>query len=296
MNRKSAVAILLITSLSCAASEAPELDVLSSPVGGPVADETTGAAGPADEMPIELQPVNAANATEVVLEAVGEFGYRDEMGVFVVDLLERDTAYLGVVVKTPDGRPVFGAEADLAMTGASRLLPGERTSDEYGQINFTVVGGVMGLDRVKATIGERSVDFALNVISLRASGFPSIPVLEDGLSWGDLMQAQLDYKDMRLVATFPDSIEERAGKVVKVSGFMMPLEPQLKQKRFVLTSNPPSCFFHIPGGPAGAIEVLAAEGIEATGDPIVLEGRFEPQKSSEIGVVYRLLEARRLDP
>ena len=76
----------------------------------------------------------------------------------------------------------------------------------------------------------------------------------------------------------------------------MPLEPALKQRRFLLTANPPSCFFHLPGGPAGAVEVFASEGIEASWDPVVLEGRFEPQRTSKAGVVYRLHEARLIKP
>lgn len=77
-----------------------------------------------------------------------------------------------------------------------------------------------------------------------------------------------------------------------LTGFMMPLDPNMQQKHFLLTSNPPSCFFHVPGGPTGAVETLAPDGVEVSWNPIVLEGRFEPQETSEIGVVYRLVDAR----
>ena len=109
------------------------------------------------------------------------------------------------------------------------------------------------------------------------------------------MSAKLDYNETGIVASFPTRITDRAGTIVKLSGFMMPLEADLKQRHFLLTSNPPSCFFHIPGGPAGSVEVVATEGIEVSFDPIVLEGRFEPQASSDLGIVYRLLEAKRID-
>ena len=131
------------------------------------------------------------------------------------------------------------------------------------------------------------------MISLRATGFPVPPKVEGGIGWNELLQAQLEYTDMRLIARFPESIKSRAGKTVKLSGFMLPLESELKQKRFLLTSNPPELLlFHIPGGPAGSVEVLAPEGIEVSWEPVVLEGRFEPQETSEIGVVYRLRDAR----
>ena len=44
------------------------------------------------------------------------------------------------------------------------------------------------------------------------------------------------------------------------------------------------------------MEVLAQDGIEASWDPIVIEGRFEPLETSETGVVYRLHDARLVKP
>ena len=88
----------------------------------------------------------------------------------------------------------------------------------------------------------------------------------------------------------------RANTTVKLSGFIMPLDPDIEQRHFLLTSNPPSCFFHIPGGPAGAVEVFASEGIEATWNPVVIEGRLETLDTGEYGVIYRLQDARAVEP
>ena len=245
----------------------------------------------------ELSPVSASDAIEVELEAIVELGYEDVDGRYVVDLLEQDQAYLGIRVTTPEGRPVVGAMPNISIEGTSRLVLQDIVSGDDGVLSFGVVGNQMGLDVVKASIGAAEVEIAINVISLRAAGFPTPQELDDGIPWSELMQARLQYKDRKLVATFPDSISAKAGQVVKLSGFMMPLEPTLMQKHFLLTSNPPSCFFHIPGGPAGSVEVVALEGIEvSTWDPIVIEGRFEPQSSSDIGVVYRLLDAKLVKP
>ncbi len=243
-----------------------------------------------------LAAVAASDAGEVVIEAIVERGYQDEQGRYVVDVLERDQAYLGVRITTTDGRPVQGAVPNIEVEGASRLVLPELVSAEDGVLSFGVVGGQMGLDTVKASIGDSSVEFMINVISLRAAGFPTLPSVEGILPWSDLMQAQLEYDEMVLRAKFSPEVQAQAGKTVKLSGFMMPLDPDLKQKHFLLTSNPPSCFFHIPGGPAGSVEVLADEGIEVSWNPIVIEGRFEPQASSDIGVVYRLLDARLVNP
>ncbi len=251
-----------------------------------------------DDALVYKEPVSIedADVKNLVLDAIVEYGYQDEEGRYVVDLLERDKAYLGVRVTTTDGHPVVGAMPNISIDGKSRLLLAELTTAEDGVMNFGVIGGQMGLDRVTASVGEKSVEYAINVISLRAAGFPTLEVLEDGLGWDELLSARLEYKDMGYVATFPDSIKSRAGETVKISGFMMPLQPDLKQKHFLLTSNPPSCFFHVPGGPAGSVEVVAAEGVEVSWNPVVLEGRFEPQETSDIGVVYRLLDAREVKP
>ncbi len=243
-----------------------------------------------------VEPIPAEEVEEFVLDGIFEVGYQDEQGRYFIDLLERDKAYIGVRVTTPDGRPVVGAMPDISVEGSSRLLLSELTSAEDGVMNFGVIGGQMGLDTVTARIGNAKVEFAINVISLRAMGFPTLEAIEGGIAWDELMQARLEYKDMSLVATFPESIQKKAGETVKLTGFMMPLEPEMTQKHFLLTSNPPSCFFHVPGGPAGSVEVLAPEGVEVSWNPIVLEGRFEPQETSDIGVVYRLLDARIVEP
>lgn len=246
-------------------------------------------------------PIKAADAGEVRIEALVEVGYLDEQGRYVVDLLQQDFAYLAVRVETPEGRPVLGAAPAFALEGTSQLLePREisprATTDEFGVVEFAVVGGQMGLDRVKVALGDASTEILVNVISLEAAGFPMPPVVEGGLPWQDLMQARIRYEENMLVADFPEPVAARAGEAVKLSGFMTPLEPELEQRRFLLTSNPPSCFFHVPGGPAGAVEVFARDGIEVSWDPVVLEGRFEPQQRSEVGVVYRLRDARLVDP
>ena len=269
------------------------------------ADELAAEA-PADALTAQPEdaaniPVSAADAADVSLEVRSEYGYRDEQGRYVVDLLEQDYAYVSVVVKTGDGRPVEGAAIDLKLTGGSRLvqpdeLSDRATTDVIGLVEFAVVGGPMGLDQVDLSIGDAKETVLFNVISLRAAGFPALPEVEGGLTWGELMSARVRYEDMSLVADFPKSISERSGEVVRVSGFMMPLDPNLKQRRFLLTSSPPSCFFHVPGGPSGAIEVLSEVGIEASWDPVVIEGRFEPQSTSKIGVVYRVLDATLVTP
>ena len=243
---------------------------------------------------VEKLPPNPA--PEIELEGLVEAGYQDEDGRYVVDLLERSSTYLGVLVSATDGQPVVGSTAELSLQGTSQLVPGERISDDNGLIEFQVIAGQMGLDQITVQVGDQRIEFVVNVISLSSTGFPEPKLIEGGIPWSDLLEVQLEYKDRVLYADFSKRVRERAGEVVKLSGFMMPLDPDIKQKRFILTSNPPSCFFHIPGGPAGSVEVFAPDGIDIAWNPIVIEGRFEPQETSDIGVVYRLLDARLVTP
>ena len=204
--------------------------------------------------------------------------------------------YLAIQIETPDGRPVEDAEPEFSIEGTSRLLRPEEiamlpTTDEYGIVDFAVAGGDMGVDRVEVTYAGESTEILVNVISLEALSYATPLTGEGFLAWSDLMQAQVRYEDMTLFAEIPPAVSERSGDTVKLSGFMMPLEAGLKQEWFLLTTHPPGCFFHVPGGPSGAVEVFAAEGIEVSWNPIVLEGRFEALEESD-SAVYQLHDAR----
>jgi len=264
-------------------------------------DEEMAAEPPADfySWPVDellLEPVAAAEAPEVRLQVLAETGYVNEHGQYVFDMLESDYGYLAVQLTTPEGRPVQGASPTFEVTGTSRVVEAATArhgeTDETGIVEFGVIGGVMGLDRVEVTYGDSTLEILINVISLAAAGFPELEEVDGALRWADLMQARVRYGGEQMTAEFPAAVAEQANRTVTLVGFMMPLEPDLKQRTFLLTSNPPSCFFHVPGGPAGAVEVLAPDGIEMTWDPLILEGRFEPQSVSERGVVYRLRDAR----
>lgn len=281
-----------------ASTELPELGALT-------ADEIAIEPPPPEfdhaiEEPL-LPPINAEDVTTVEIEPMAEGGFINAKGNYVVDVLEQDYAYLGIRLTTPEGQPVQGGTATFSIEGSSTLIPPEEvspeaTSDENGTIQFAVVGGKMGLDTITANYGQTRAEILINVISPSEAGIPDLPKVEGALTWAELMQTKLRYQDKELVADFPANIRSRAGKTVKITGFMMPLETDLRQRRFLLTSNPPSCFFHIPGGPAGAVEVFVADGVEMSWDPLVLEGRFEPQPSNETGVVYQLHDARLIKP
>lgn len=285
---------------------APRISTLDSP--GTLTDDELAAKSPydfsgtpyADRQPPEPpKPITADKAADVRLEFLSEAGYLDEQKRYVVDLLERDLAYMSVQVQTLDGRPVIGARPTLEIVGSSKLTAvdaGEAT-DDSGMMSFGIVGGRMGVDRVTASWRDQRLEMRVNVISLKAAGYPGLDEVSGALRWETLMQARLRFTEDRVQAEFPPDIASQNGKSVKLVGFMMPLDPEERQKHFLLTSNPPSCFFHIPGGPAGAVEVFAPKGIVASWDPIILEGRFETvTRNEDIGVIYRIRDARQVKP
>ena len=286
--RAGAIATVAIAALANAQASEQEAE---EPAGGLTADELAfEPLDPAD------RPIAAADATDVKISPVAEIGYFDEHGRYVVDLMQQDYTYIAVRVETPDGRPVEDAEPTFSIEGTSQLLePAEvsmqETTNQYGIVEFAVVGGEMGLDRIAVEYGEASTEILINVISLRMYDYATLVEEEGFLSWNDLMQARVRYEDMMLQAELPEAVVARSGEVVRITGFMLPLEAGMEQSWFVLTTHPPGCFFHMPGGPSGAVEVFAEEGIQVSWNPIVLEGRFEALEKSE-SAVYQLHDAR----
>jgi hypothetical protein len=235
-------------------------------------------------------------AKKVQLRLISESGYLNSAGLYMVDVLEGDMAYLTVKVETPEGRAVSGARPGFKARGTSRIseVSSNHVTDDAGMVDFGLIGGAMGEDRVTVSVGSATTEVLVNFISLKAAGFAGLMDVNGALPWSELKKARVSYKPEHVEASFPASVAQHGGQQVKLVGFMMPLEPEEEQKRFLLTSSPPSCFFHVPGGPAGAIEVFSDKGIEASWDPIILEERLELVAKSEMGVIYRLHGARRV--
>lgn len=245
---------------------------------------------PSDDLPA----VDITRARNLKLEAFSEVGYADSQNRYVVDVLERDMAYLALQVLTADGAPVSGAKPSFEMQGTSRVSPVDSrdTTDDTGSMSFGIIGGKMAADTLRIRVKDAVLEVMVNVISLKAAGVEPLKDIEGALRWESLMRARLRFEKDKPRADIPADVAARNGQVVKIVGFMMPLEPDETQKRFLLTANPPSCFFHIPGGPAGAVEVLAPKGVKASWDPIILEGRFSTTPSDEAGVIYRMIDAK----
>lgn len=245
-----------------------------------------------------LEPVSLNEAIRpLVLQLLSKKGYQDAEGQLVLDIMEQDSLDLLLVVLDANGRPVQFAKPAMDMDGDSKVLSKDGlplVTDASGGTRFSIVGGSMGEQTLTVTVNKARTQALLNVISIAASGYGNLSDIEGVLPWDTLMEARINWGEQMSVS-FPEAVEEQNGKMVKVAGFMMPLDMSEEQSHFVLTSNPPSCFFHIPGGPAGAMEVFADKPITTVWTPVILEGRFEAVSVSETGVPYRLHDAKLLD-
>ena len=117
------------------------------------------------------------------------------------------------------------------------------------------------------------------------------------LSWQDLMDLEVRVETPAPLQTvfhvsYPESLKARDGTVVRIEGFMYPLEAGEKHTYFLLSALPPSCPFCLPASARGLVEVNCAEGVRYTLEPVLLEGRFQLLEDSATGLHYRLDDAR----
>ena len=118
-----------------------------------------------------------------------------------------------------------------------------------------------------------------------------LPELKGVVSWKTLAEVSPVKQKDRFVPQFSKGIEALDKKEVKLQGFMMPLDMGEKQKRFLLTSMPPSCAFCLPGGPDQLVEVQAKNPVKYGFEPIVVTGKFVVLKDDPMGLYYRLTDA-----
>jgi hypothetical protein len=113
--------------------------------------------------------------------------------------------------------------------------------------------------------------------------------------WEILQQAKTVQKgEKKFGPEFTPEIRKFDRQVVKIYGFMMPLDQSREQKRFLLASFPPHCAFCMPGGPESMIEVIADKPVEFTYEPLVMRGRLAVLDDDI--VYYRLTGAAAVKP
>lgn len=121
----------------------------------------------------------------------------------------------------------------------------------------------------------------------------------EALTWDELMNLEVTVETTGALqsvfhVSYPDSLKAKDGSVVRIRGFMYPLEAGETHTYFLLSALPPSCPFCLPTSSRGLVEVTCVEGVRYTLQPVLLEGRFELMEEDAAlgtGLHYRLNNA-----
>lgn len=124
------------------------------------------------------------------------------------------------------------------------------------------------------------------------SPIPPLQEREGVLSWKLLGSVKTRAERQRLRPIFPADVRALDRQIVKVQGFMMPLDASERQHHFLLLAVPTTCSFCIPAGPEGLVEVRAKTPVRYSVDPVVVEGRLSVLDNDPYGLFYRLTEAQ----
>ena len=109
---------------------------------------------------------------------------------------------------------------------------------------------------------------------------------------------QVDYAEIQTtigrqwIPQFVREIEDLDQKLIRISGYMIPLGYAEEQTHFLISASPgDGCYFHLPGGPESVIEVRAQKGVEFTCDTIEIEGKLSVLRDDPFGLLYRMEDA-----
>ena len=111
------------------------------------------------------------------------------------------------------------------------------------------------------------------------------------VSWQLLSSVTTRPVKNRLVPVFPKAVQSLNQQMVRVQGFMLPLEPGDKQRHFLLSAVPTSCSFCVPAGPEGLLEVRSTVAVKYTLEPVQVEGRLAVLSDDPYGLYYRVTQA-----
>ena len=111
------------------------------------------------------------------------------------------------------------------------------------------------------------------------------------VSWKALAQVEPVNRGGRMVPEFSGEILALDKRVVRIQGFMMPLEMSDQQKHFLISAVPPSCPFCAPAGPESIVEVICDKPIKYGVAPMVIAGKLNVLRVDQSGLLYRIVDA-----
>lgn len=230
-----------------------------------------------------------------------EDAYLDENGRWILDLVVGSFALIPVYAANEQGSSIVGMPLQyqhsqgLAVS-AGRDSSGKTITDSQGQALLAFdVSGEPREETIVVTAQQQTLEIVINVLSAEVNSYSALNTLEGVLHWKELIKAEVTHVAGGVQASYPAELAAHHQTEVQLVGFMMPLDATEKQNHFILTSSPPSCFYHIPGGIAGGVEVMAKEPIAVSWEPILLKGILKIYRQNKVGVIYQLLDAEQVD-
>ncbi len=240
---------------------------------------------------------NDGAAIRVYMKDMDEFGEVAGLTTSREEFLD-----LAIALEDDDGERVSAAELEVSSLVGNELSDSHLQTDGDGLAELRFRPILPGEDTLTFTGDGISKQLTVYVTD-EAFGHPlehmeeratELPDVDGTVSW-DLL-GSVDSREGNhglLEPMFSDELRELDGREVKVQGFMMPLDNSEKQQHFLVSRTPPSCFYCLPGGPESVIEVKAQRPMEFSFDPVVLSGNMHLVENSDMGLFYRLEDARR---
>lgn len=123
---------------------------------------------------------------------------------------------------------------------------------------------------------------------------------ENGLAWDVFADTDEKYdygtgKEASFIKAshpiFSEALKNQDGKIIKMQGYMFPLEDNATQTKFLFGPFPMTCPFHYHVPPTLVIEAHAEKPIAFTYDPITLSGTLALVQNGTDTPYYRMLNA-----
>jgi hypothetical protein len=202
-----------------------------------------------------------------------------------------DTVEIIATLENEEGEAFTNYPLRIFSERGNFLTENNLLTDHHGQASTLLLATVVGKDKVTATTQQglyNKLSITVTDDTLVQEAPAELTELPGVISWQTLVKVTL----INNIPHFDQVIEALNGQQVKVQGFIVPLEQTEKQEHFLLSINPPTCFFCLPAGPEGLVEVFTKPGIEFSYEPVVMAGTFKVLKQDEMGIYYRMLNAQ----
>jgi hypothetical protein len=112
------------------------------------------------------------------------------------------------------------------------------------------------------------------------------------IPWHLLARVNYTRVNDKTVLQFDDGINALDGKIVKLRGYVTPLDSTRDQRHFILSPKPPTCPYCLPAGPEEMVEVYGEQPVKYSFDPITLFGSFGIRHAEDSGFFYRMVSAK----